>query len=78
MFYAYVLKSIEHDYYYKGHCENPEERLKEHNSGKTLSIRPFIPFKIIYLESFNTRDEAIAREKYFKSAAGRRFLKGKY
>ena len=78
MFYAYVLKSIEHDYYYKGHCENPEERLKEHNSGKTLSIRPFIPFKIIYLESFNTREEAIAREKYFKSAAGRRFLKGKY
>ena len=77
MFYAYVLKSIEHDYYYKGHCENPEERLREHNAGMTKSIRPYIPFKLVYLESFNTREEAITREKYFKSSAGRRFLKTK-
>jgi putative endonuclease len=78
MFYAYVLKSIEHDYYYKGHWENLEERLTEHNSGRTVSIRPFIPFKLVYKESFDTREEAIAREKYFKTSAGRRFLKTKF
>ncbi len=77
MFYAYVLKSIHHDFYYKGHCENPEERLIQHNSGMTQSIRPYIPFELVYKEEFATREEAIAREKYFKTSAGRRFLKNK-
>ena len=75
MFYAYVLKSINHDFVYKGHCENPEERLRQHNSGMTQSIRAYIPFKLIYKEVFPTREEAIAKEKYFKTSAGRRFLK---
>ena len=77
MFFAYVLKSIEHDYFYKGHCQNLEKRLNQHNSGLTKSIKPFIPFQVVYFEEFTTEAEAIAREKYFKSAAGRRFLKTK-
>ena len=77
MFFAYVLKSINHDFYYKGHCENLNQRLIQHNSGLTESIRPHIPFTIVYIEEFPTREEAIKREKYFKSAAGRRFLKKK-
>ena len=51
-----------------------EERLKQHNSGMKASIKPFTPFEIIYFEEFETRIEAIAREKYFKSTSGRRFL----
>jgi len=77
MFYAYVLKSIDHDFFYKGHCQDLDKRLKQHNSGITVSIRPYIPFKIIYTEEFATEQEAIVREKYFKSSAGRRFLKKK-
>ena len=75
--YAYVIKSLNHDYYYKGHCENLEKRLAQHNAGMTTSIKPYLPFKVIYFETFQTRDEAVAYEKYFKSAAGRRFLKNK-
>jgi putative endonuclease len=77
MFYAYVLKSMTGDHFYKGHCEDLDKRLHAHNSGKTQSIKPFIPFQIVYFEKFNTREEAIKREKYFKSAAGRKFLKQK-
>jgi putative endonuclease len=77
MFYAYVLKSINHDYFYKGHCSNLEKRLKEHNAGMTASIRPYLPFRIIYFETFLTEKEAISREKFFKTSAGRRFLKSK-
>jgi putative endonuclease len=75
MFYAYVLKSLTHDFFYKGHCENPEERLAQHNAGMTKSIQPYIPFELIYKEAFATREDAITREKYFKTSAGRRFLK---
>ena len=77
MYYAYVLKSISHDYYYKGHCHNLNVRLLQHNSGMTKSIRPYIPFKIVYFEEFQGEREAILREKYFKTSAGRRFLKTK-
>ena len=75
MFYAYVLKSIEHGCYYKGHCQDLEKRLHLHNSGMTESIRPYIPFALIYFEAFETKQEAIEREKYYKPAAGRRYLK---
>lgn len=77
MFYAYVIKSLKNGSLYKGHCENIAERLKQHNSGFTLSIKNNIPFEIFYYEEFQTRAEAIKREKYFKSSAGRRYLKTK-
>lgn len=77
MFYAYVIKSLLNDFYYKGHCVNLEVRLLEHNSGKTKSNKHYAPFKIVYFEELETRLEAINREKYFKTAAGRRFLKTK-
>lgn len=75
MYYTYVIKSVSHDFYYKGHCENLELRLKQHNSGMTESNRHYAPFQIVYFEEFPTREQAIKREKYFKSSAGRRFLK---
>ncbi len=77
MFHAYVIKSLSQEYFYKGHCENIEVRIKQHNSGKTVSIRQYAPFELVYFETFETREEAVKREKYFKSAAGRRFLKSK-
>jgi len=75
MYYVYVLRSISSGRLYKGFCSDLERRLSEHNSGKTQSSKPFIPWKIVYYEMFNSRDEAIAREKFLKTSAGRRFLK---
>jgi hypothetical protein len=34
-----VIKSINYDFYYKGHCENLEIRLQQHNSGSTQYIK---------------------------------------
>jgi putative endonuclease len=77
MFYVSLLNSLNHDFYYKGHCQNLEERLAQHNRGMTKSLRPYVPFVVVYFEEVATREEAINRENYFKSAAGRRFLKTK-
>ena len=77
MFYVYVIRSEKDGSYYKGHCSDLPKRIKEHNSGYTKSIKNKIPFKLIYSEEFNLREEAVKREKYLKSAAGRRFLKQK-
>lgn len=76
-FFAYVVSSTIKTYFYKGHCQNLDLRIKEHNSGMTQSLRPYLPVKLIYFEMLPTLKEAILREKYFKTAAGRRFLKDK-
>jgi putative endonuclease len=75
MFFAYVIQSEIDGSLYKGHCEDLQKRLQQHNSGQTQSIKSKIPHVLIYSEEFLTR--AIKREKYFKTAAGRRFLKSK-
>jgi putative endonuclease len=41
----------------------------------TVSLRPYLPFEIIYFEQFETEIEAVKREKYFKTSRGREFLK---
>jgi putative endonuclease len=77
MFYTYVIKSLKNGTLYKGHCEDISIRLEQHNKDMAKSIKNNTPFEVIYFEEFTTREEAIKREKYFKSAAGRRFLKKK-
>ncbi|MBV4356310.1 GIY-YIG nuclease family protein [Pinibacter aurantiacus] len=75
MYFAYVIQCINFpDYFYKGHCENLEVRLKQHNSLKTKSNKHYAPFRIVYFEPFDTRDQAILKEKYWKTGAGRRYL----
>lgn len=77
MYYVYVIKSKECDFYYKGFCSNLEIRLKQHNSGMTKSIKKFLPFEIKYFEICDNLQDAVKKEKYWKSAAGRRYLKSK-
>jgi putative endonuclease len=76
-YFSYILYSASYNRFYKGHCVDLTERLKQHNHGHTKSTKPFIPWEIIYFEEFETREEAVKRERYFKTAAGRRFLKNK-
>ena len=75
MFFAYVIQSEIDGSLYKGHSEDLQRRLQQHNSGKTKSIKSKIPYILIYSEEFLTREESIKREKYFKSASGRRYMK---
>src|SRR5699024_3215062 len=75
MLFGSALKSHSHDYFYKGDCQDLEQRMKQQNRGKAKSINAYRPAKIVYFETVNSRKEEVLREKYFKTAAGRRFLK---
>ena len=77
MYYVYVIESVNFGRLYKGMTANLEQRLKEHNAGKTKSNKAYAPFRMIYCEEYATREEARKREKYFKTGAGRRFLESK-
>ncbi len=73
-FIVYVLESEKDGIWYVGFTENIERRLKEHNSGRSKFTSGHFPWKIIYIEEVSERVEARNREKYFKSAAGKRFI----
>ncbi|MCU0407019.1 MAG: GIY-YIG nuclease family protein [Ignavibacteriaceae bacterium] len=60
---------------YVGLTSNQEERIQRHNSGRERTTRAYRPFELIYSEEQATREEARKREKYFKSGAGKEFLK---
>ena len=74
MFYVYALYSSKFNKIYVGQTCDLENRLIEHNSGLSFYTKRFIPWKIIYTEEFETRREALTREKQLKSQKGREFI----
>ena len=54
--------------------KNPLVRLKEHNAGSNKFTKGHKPFTLIYTEEFETRTEALQREKFLKTGQGRKFL----
>jgi len=75
MYKVYILKSLIWPKAYVGLTDDLVRRLKEHNSGKHFYTKRYIPWEIIYFENHPDLKEARKREKYFKSAAGRRYMK---
>ncbi len=74
-YYVYVLQSERDGSYYRGQTRNLEARIKQHNQGKVKYTKGHMPWKLVYSEKFSTRAEALERERYFKTASGRRYLK---
>jgi len=77
MWYVYIIESEKDGVHYIGMSQDVTHRLKEHNAGKNHFTKGHIPWKIIYTEEHNTALQAREREKYFKSGAGRRYIKEK-
>ena len=75
MFFVYAIKSESKNYTYIGLTDNVDRRVTQHNSGYERTTKPYAPFQVILVESFETRAVARKREKYLKSGVGREFLK---
>ena len=76
MYNVYVLKDDDGKLY-KGLTNNLARRLRDHQHGKTITTSRMRNPKLVYSETFGKFDEARERELYFKTAAGRRYLKKK-
>ena len=70
MHQTYILKSLGLNKYYIGSTDNLKDRLIRHNSGRNKSTKNYRPWKIIYTESFKTKQEAYKREMQIKSYKG--------
>jgi putative endonuclease len=74
---VYILQSQKDEKFYAGYTKNIQKRIEEHNSGKVRSTKERRPFKLIYWEGCVNQQDAIKREKYLKTAWGKRYLKGR-
>ena len=74
MFIVYILYSSHVDQYYVGHTQNIDDRLSRHNSGRSLSTKKGKPWNLVYTETFETRSEAMLREKAIKKMKSRTYL----
>lgn len=74
-FYVYVLQSEKDKHFYTGYTHDVNSRLKQHNTGKVESTKNRLPLKLIYWEGCLNKKDALHREKYLKTAWGKRYLK---
>ena len=74
MYITYVLRSLKNKTYYYGQTSDLAQRLINHNSGLSKYTKRGIPWELIYIEDFETRSDALKREKYFKSYNGYKYL----
>ncbi|MDD5173133.1 MAG: GIY-YIG nuclease family protein [Patescibacteria group bacterium] len=75
MHFTYILKSLKNSKRYVGYTsKDPEIRLKEHNKGCNKWTKQNKPLILIYKELFETKKEAMKREKFLKTGQGRKWL----
>jgi putative endonuclease len=76
MFIVYILYSVSGQKTYCGYTADIQRRLMEHNTtefkGFTLRYRPWT---LIHTEEYETKREAMLREKFLKTGRGREEIK---
>lgn len=66
-YYVYILLCKDGSYY-TGQAKNVEHRVEQHKKGQGARYtRMHKPAKIVYVEEFNSRSDAMKREREIKS-----------
>lgn len=74
-YYSYVLRSLKNGILYKGSTEDIDKRLKSHNTGMVNYTSKHMPWELVKSEKFDSRSEAMKREKWYKTGVGRDWIK---
>lgn len=69
-YYVYILKSLKDGKLYTGVTQNLNRRLIEHNIGKNRATKHRRPFTLLHYECYETRAQALKRERYLKTPKG--------
>ena len=66
MYFVYIIESIRDGDFYKGSTKDYIRRLEQHNSGESQFTRSKMPWKLIFVSSFESKKEALIEEKRLK------------
>lgn len=75
MFYVYVLRGPKQ--FYIGSTNDLRRRVDEHVKNLVFSTKNRGPWRLVYYEASELEKDARVREKYLKTAWGRRYLKAR-
>jgi len=75
MKYVYILESLDSQHFHVGITDDPRARLAKHNAGEVPHTSKYWPWRLKTYVAFSDERQAIAFEKYLKSASGRAFAK---
>ena len=75
MYYVYVLRNPKQ--FYIGSTNDLRRRLSEHQNNRNVSTKNRGEWQLIYYEASVSEKDARNREKYLKTAWGKRYLKGR-
>ena len=75
MYFTYILKSQKDKQFYTGYTNDLRARLELHNDGKVVSTKNRLPMALVYYEACLNQQDATHREKYLKTAWGKRYIK---
>jgi putative endonuclease len=77
MYYVYVLRSKQDGNLYVGYSSDLRKRLKLHCAGRVISTKHRRPLELVYYEACINEEDALHREKYLKTAYGKRYIKSR-
>jgi putative endonuclease len=75
MKYVYILESLDSLHFYIGITDDLRARMAKHNAGEVLHTSKYRPWRLKTYVAFSDEAQAIAFERYLKSASGRAFAK---
>jgi putative endonuclease len=75
MFYTYVLRSRKDNKFYYGYTADLKLRIEQHKSGEVKATKNRLPVDLVYYEACLSQEDALRREKYFKTYHGRMYIK---
>jgi len=74
MYFVYILQSEKDGSFYTGQTADVEDRLRRHNEGRSKYTSSKRPWKLVYLEEFKTRAEAVQREQKIKAKKRKSYI----
>ncbi|MEX0594618.1 MAG: GIY-YIG nuclease family protein [Patescibacteria group bacterium] len=66
MYWVYVLRSEKRKELYIGYTSNLQNRIAEHQRGESTSTKRYLPWELVYVEGYSSRNDALTREKNLK------------
>ncbi|WGK66057.1 GIY-YIG nuclease family protein [Croceiramulus getboli] len=75
LIWVYAISSVNQNYIYVGMTQDLFARIKRHNAGRERTTKPYLPYELIYSDSFETRALARKKEKFLKTGVGKEKLR---
>ena len=73
-YFTYILQSEKSGKFYTGATKELNLRILRHNKGSTPSTKSGRPWKLVYIEQFSSKIEALKREREIKKMKSRLYI----